>query len=289
LISAIIGDDFQLQVTLGEMPTTLKYIAEKLKPIIKSLRAFRKGDVYRGLKALGITRVKGKRIKVQKAFKAPASYWLEYRYAIRPMMNDISNALDRFNKEQSKDVTKRIRRGSKAEIPCAPYGESGFNTAKRKYWLDEKCTEYSSASVTIVAGFDYEAVDFRNIAGVVWELIPFSFVADWFAGIGNWLRARHFFSNALYSRGSVTDYLKYDTGKITRKFPSFPPCGPDFNNISESFNRRTIVRRRSLNPSYIPSIGFKHPITGTQDWARVIDGITLLEQLATGSSKSYTR
>jgi len=292
LISAIIGDDFQMNVTLGEMPTTLSYIYDKIKPILKSFKAFRKGDVYRGFKALGIHRVNGKRIQVQKTWQAPAAYWLEYRYAIRPMLNDISNAMDRLSKEMEKPATKKIRRGSKAVLPCWIYGGSEAYTAQRIYWPDESCIEMTSAGVTIEAGFDYEDVDFRNIAGVAWELIPFSFVADWFAGIGNWLRARHFFHHSSYTKGYVTNYLKYDTGKLTGYLdPStqiHPPCGlVGENTLDKSFKKLFIIKRRALDASYIPSIGIKHPLTGFDDWKRALDAITLIEQVATGKGKKY--
>jgi hypothetical protein len=283
--------NLQLNVTLGEMPQTLTYIYDKLKPLIKAFKYLRKGDIKRALNAVGIHKINGKRIKVYH-LRAPAEYWLEFRYAITPLFADINNGMERLQRDVDKPIKHRIRKGSRAVIPLIQFGETPMSGNSR-YWPDRHAEEFCSAGCDLVAGFDYEAVDFKNPYSVAWELMPFSFVIDWVAGIGNWLRARWFFNYADYQNGFVTNLLKYKSGHpdiYAYLGDQISKCGsPVVDTFSFSFSNKVLMTRDILDTSYLPKLGLKHPITDLKDWKRAVDAVTLLGSVASGANLKYVR
>lgn len=174
--------DFNAAVTLGqyaETAATLSDIAVKTAKVVASVR---RGNL-RGAKKVFSELFGGK--------KQVASTHLQYTYGIAPLLSDIDSAARAL-----------------AELP----GHSSFFTvkAKEKATLpvyenviedNEFCTTVIRMTGTVEfklsARMQVDNLFSRNLAEVGlhsyaplevgWELIPFSFVVDWFYPIGNYL------------------------------------------------------------------------------------------------------
>lgn len=117
--------------------------------------------------------------------------YLIMRYGIKPLLNDIANILDSLKK-----VTGKQRKTSRAsESLYATKGSSGSLTFLS---LDSTWTRETVDSV-VLRGMSLDEVEldifgnlgfsFKGLLTLPWELTGYSFVADWFANIGDYINA----------------------------------------------------------------------------------------------------
>lgn len=130
--------------------------------------------------------------------QATAGTWLEYRYGWRPLLSDIDiiaqDALvKRGHCERHKLVARAGRGGSQdwsgSWKPTDAIDRAGSISMKRT----------SSRNVGVV----YEVKNrtsqdvirklyglrVRDVPATLWELVPYSFVIDWFTNVGDWIQA----------------------------------------------------------------------------------------------------
>lgn len=113
-----------------------------------------------------------------------AEYLLQYEYAIRPLLH----SMEQIRKIQ-KDRGKLVLRKSRSQSIT-------FSTDSQIPTTEPSLYERGSVKVKLRACSYYEFEDELdrvtsslrfNPLTTAWELIPFSFVVDWFVGIGDWL------------------------------------------------------------------------------------------------------
>lgn len=131
---------------------------------------------------------------LRKKGASAAETWLQYRYGVLPLVSDIDSIIKGVKKK-----TGNVRKTTRA---------SGSLTRTKSLTLD---LDYSSVggghnyigkqisdviNVRAMSLDEYRASLYENIgfttAGLVtlpWELIPYSFVADWFVNVGDYLQA----------------------------------------------------------------------------------------------------
>lgn len=135
--------------------------------------------------------------------QAIAECWLEYRYAWQPLILDCNTLVEKLHFKRGQIARHLVARGSETQ-------KGSFS----KSFADQPCgTLYSGYRVTgtistqrevsASAGVLYEVADRTTIeklnqtlgtrpsdmVALAWEKIPYSFVADWFVNVGDWLQA----------------------------------------------------------------------------------------------------
>lgn len=119
--------------------------------------------------------------------------WLEGRYGWRPLVYEIMGAIDYFNSQNQKPKRKRALASDQYSDTVNQVTDSGSDWNVRH-------TDNLSYKVTARAGVLYDwsgdrGADIQNALGlnrpltVLWELLPYSFVVDWFTTIGNYFQA----------------------------------------------------------------------------------------------------
>lgn len=130
------------------------------------------------------TPLKGAAMLTSRASRMLANGWLEYQYGWRPLMSSIYGVLDESTR-RTLNAIKHIKVTSRKPV------QSG-NVVKGppdSYWRSEgvqACT--ISCEFEVPGGFDLTRWGTLNPVGLAWELIPYSFVVDWFVDIGSYLR-----------------------------------------------------------------------------------------------------
>lgn len=213
-------------VTLAEIHKTANHIAHTATRLASAIHALRRFDPVGVATSLGIAVSKRdtKRVYARKrAYQGLPMYerkiesrkldfmgdaWLEYAYGWKPMLNDVydhAEALADVMTEKSGIIGRASYRSHVSEKWPT------FVTRDDQY---TKCTKGGNfkCSHTYVIYYSNEQVSTANTFGlqnplvVAWELVPFSFVADWFIPIGSALENL-----------TATNGLTFHSGTLSRK------------------------------------------------------------------------
>lgn len=117
--------------------------------------------------------------------------WMSYRYGFMPMIYSMQDAMIAFGASWAKGVKLTEQVTLKDEI-SSTYSNTGSTFSG--YKAVNHSDRYCSGSFRKKAYFNYTnsmlsrlGVNPYSLARTAWELVPFSFVIDWFVGIGDFL------------------------------------------------------------------------------------------------------
>lgn len=212
-------------VMLAELPKTVKSVAKTATKLAGALRALRKFDIDGLAKALEIKVTQKQRVRMGRkkreyyldptdsdilsvkdkykrfnysysdSFKKVDRYrtkdffgdlWLEYSYGWKPLLSDVYSHAEALAEYLTQHQNVVRRAGARAS-------SSQEKTSRGSVSLDWAYFRYTKVSKRGEVGVRYsnENVSAANVFGlqnpllVAWELVPFSFVVDWFLPIGN--------------------------------------------------------------------------------------------------------
>jgi hypothetical protein len=181
----------------AERKQTVNLFMDYSTRLIRAYRALRHGrphDVYKALSG-GKPLPKGwKRGFKTDITKELSDNWLAWQYGVRPLVQDIAGAVTEIYKVRS--VQPLIR---KVSFKLPHKGANGYLAqAGVNQQLFDHCILLLDGRVTCYAEFNSGAsawdqtaqrLGLTNPALLVWELIPYSFVIDWFIQVGDFLQA----------------------------------------------------------------------------------------------------
>jgi hypothetical protein len=176
-----------------ERRETADYLTGKVKGLVKTVKGLRTGRAFRQWRRRG-----------QKVWKDPVKWgakalpeaWLEYRYALSPMILSVFDAVELLHKANQNPPIVRfesqsVEDGTSSETATTRIGGMYSVPASRI----RVSGEHKSVQVVLYMSpkdFLYKSLNdagVLNPAMTTWESIPFSFVADWFVGVGDYLNA----------------------------------------------------------------------------------------------------
>lgn len=282
---------------VGEQRDARVMIYRNLDDLVKTVRFLRKGKFERAYSQLFGSRKRetydplhqkwrysGKRDK-----RSASSLWLEWHWGWVPLVTDVYSGL--------KDM-----RASTAPLILTARGHS---TDHDEAILSHTSTFGIGASVAVshkvrVKRYVKYSVSLRyrvlntllsdlNSAGIVnpvetiWELTPFSHLADWFVNVGDYLRAATIGSGLQFLSGTSSTLQRYtvdtigETSQIQGKVPtSFKVTG---KGTVQYFDHRSEFKRTRLYSPPVVTLGLqKDPFSVT----RIISAAALLKQLLGG-------
>lgn len=195
----------QLVVDFAERGSTIKMVRNALN-LKRTMLEFAKEAVVGS---------KGKRLSGSRRLDYLSSKWLEYRYGWNPLIHSIYDAAENLRREiQEEDQTFRVRSVSRDERESILTSGSG-ETFQLRYW---KC--YASFRQEIGVTFrppDPAVAALANWTSlnpslIAWELVPLSFVADWFVNVGDQLQEWENYSlySPLFKSGWQTNTFRED-------------------------------------------------------------------------------
>jgi hypothetical protein len=176
-LSELSPDQQQFGAALGESKQVVDMFLSTAQTLASAILSVKRGNFKLAAKHLGLTRddlVSG---------TSPANAWLQLQYGWKPLVSDLHGL--------QQQVHKKFLKGTEIEA-------QGFNssTVVKKFQrggLDITATSKSSVKVVLKAVIVREGLyginnwGLINPASVAWELVPFSFVVDWFMPVGNTL------------------------------------------------------------------------------------------------------
>ena len=265
-------------VAYAEASKTSDLILDTARRVDKAYRAFRKGNLKEIARQLNIT---PKRLHKS---------WLEYKYGWMPLLMDVKGAAEFFAQQHIErstrfKVTARERVTKTYNYVEARPSYGGGATHPGTYFLsgDKEVTvklwcELSSPHLSAL-----QQLGLTNPALVAWELVPFSFVFDWFIQVGDYLTGLTALQGVNVRRTLISSTTSLGG---TMNAPAVVRSDSSWNYYTEpsglSGSRRTYTRDR-----YIPSPYELHPPVKTEfGFTKLVTSLALLQGTYRGNSRT---
>lgn len=258
-----------LSVAFKERQKTANAIGDAAEGLVNFYRDLRRGRIPRALKN----------------WRDIPGHWLWYRYGITPTILDVYGAVEAIEKADNGtyDRYNITVRGKSQSEQKSPKVLSQTDTSFGRFYT-VPCTETLRQNrLKYGARVRYDAtqrsstylrlseVGVTNPLEVAWELLPFSFVADWFLGIGDFISALDASQPWDYRGGTETIFVDWaGSAEYTGRLESIL-------NLDQSGESTYFAFQRNVAPSFpFPTIVLKrNPLNLT----RMADGLALISQV----------
>lgn len=277
LSSQLKAGDFSGGVALAEYAQTARLLKTNAAKIVHGLIALKKGHLLDipailGFGATASYRRKAAKLKRFDDVQQLSRFWLEIQYGWKPLYQDVYNAFEAVHKARNRPDYLVMR----ASGSDSNYSESSINGTVIS---GNRCSVRVNCRVSVNLNDQNQAILAANTAGitnpalVAWELIPFSFVADWFLPIGNYLDAMGTLSLTTFSNPSLS--IRQDATRWFGGTYVEPYWGPGVSVSVEYGSSRMVEFERRLNGPSVSVPQFKNPFSALH----VANAITLIVSL----------
>lgn len=265
---------FQGGVFLGELAETLHMIRKPAHALRKSVNTY-----FATLKKRerGLRRVLGRRPLKASKRKLLAETWLEWAYGWRPLLSDARQAAEALaslndSRAPHKRVTARYEQLSAPEVGTL-LESIGSAIWKQSYHREERVLVIIRGSVRVEPSsrqlFSSTLWGFDPVQWVptAWELIPYSFLVDYFTNVGDvlacWAASRSAIEWTNYTTVKENKYV-LDGGQFVQPTPNAGTNQFVQGRVPGGFYLRRKVDRYTTLGSLIPSFSFEIPGLGTK-------------------------
>lgn len=261
LRTKVVGSDFHLGVFLGEGRAALTMIADNATRIYRALNAVKRGDIVKAARYLSAPPPKA---KVQKTV---AQNWLMLQYGWLPLLQDVHGGAEFLAKQLEFPLVQtyraRLRKRHKVTSPSGVLESWGSAET-----TGQIIARLSEADVAQMVGL----IDPLSVA---WELLPWSFVVDWFIPIGNYLSARSFVQgmNGVFVTTKVERRSRHQrANQFVQTFPTdYYVASP--NGCAEE---RYVSLQRTISTSLAVPLPSVKKLSDVPSWKRAANAVALI-------------
>jgi hypothetical protein len=230
-----IGDNkVQLGAALAESVKTYNMIAERSIQLWELYRAVKHGTAWAEIsRRYGFNRDRARYFRDKKQnFRRSrdlAGLWLELQYGWRPLLSDIHDGYEFLARPEKKTQLSFLRGEGSGTLTYDLDVATGGTTGNGKVSV--------RARASILAALRSEVLHSANQGGLInplqvaWELVPFSFVVDWFMPVGNVLQNFTDYAGLTFLTGSVTQIVEGEMDFTATSYESLDSRG-SFKSIS---------------------------------------------------------
>lgn len=213
-----LGENASWGTTIAEGREALGLIGTRTGQIFRSYKALRRGNFTRFCKELGIEPKRkhkryttwhegGRKSVVREVARKSSGLWLEYWFGWAPLAGEIYQstvALTAQNTSGKHWGSSGTRLDSKT-FSFYHGGGSGKRITESGVYVVKTgaIVRYSSPNVALA-----QQMGLANPLAIAWELVPFSFVVDWFTNIGDCLGALSDLYGVTLERPFTTEFMK---------------------------------------------------------------------------------
>jgi len=263
-------ESVQLGTNLAEWSQSSRMISSAASTLLGAVRDIRRGDLLNAARKLRL-KAKPANASIHKSF---ANNWLEYHFGWAPLCSDIYGAANVFQ-----EPMKSVHISGRSTTAFSTRDGSASNPQVNQRWTDTShkgvCRQGAYVTVSNPNLHLMDQLGVINPLSIAWELVPFSFVVDWFANVGQCLNSLTDFAGCSVSMGYTTYFYRGEALAFFRQgtYPNNPPdpyAGDTWVQVSV---RRHMERRPGWT---LPSLSIK-PIR-TPSITRAATAISLLAQ-----------
>jgi len=227
LLAKIKAQKINLAQAFAERRKTAQLIGDSAIRIASSMVALKRGDILGAAGHLGVSVGKRARKRIARKYvnspygriwdqqKALANGWLELQYGWKPLLTDIYGAAEQLAYQAGRKDFATVHASHVLTVPLdrvfnlpsyPQYFEKGSQSGTLRYEVSYHLCYVGQNS----AGHTMAALGLTNPALLMWELLPFSFVVDWFLTVGNALEVLDAANGIKFMTGSRTIFQSYE-------------------------------------------------------------------------------
>lgn len=260
-----------LMTTLAETKSSVQMIANAIDDSLRAFRAIRKGKIGEMRKLFKNGRIKHRVSKTWRN-KTIENRHLEFTYGWSPMISDIKTGFEQIHAKAEPRII-RIEKRTKyfREHMSVPSGYSNIDNFRFEGSMATVLWFYThSPTLRKMAKWNL----FNNALLTAWELVPYSFVIDWFLPIGDFL-AQYSSTDGLTFLSGSTSY-KAKQSAYVKSNPI--TTGPTGSSARVTFNETFFVEESYFERRVHTSTPIGFPTFQLPGFKQVINGIALLSQ-----------
>jgi len=225
-------------------------ITQRAIQLGQAYRHVRKLELAKAARVLGMEPQHAKKAQSRAARKAsPESAWLEYWMGWAPLYGDIYNALDVLQRPYPDEHFRTgFAFGNSPASQVIGNPVSSMSYARKEHKGYARISAYGKFRVTNHNLYRANQLGLINPAATLWEIVPFSFIVDWFTNVGQVLNGMSDFAGVtlretgigLLEVGDVSCFGyngRYENGKLVKDY----------------FHGTVHFERRTRSPGNIPS------------------------------------
>lgn len=179
-----IGDQAEMGLLAAERREAFGLVALRALTLVKAFRALRKGRFRDFIKALDTRPVPRHRRTKWTRPKDASALWLEYWFGWSPLVADIGNVVDVLQGDVPSGQRLRGRGTAKTKRKTTTTGPVSWAVEQDARF---RCQIFGVVEVTNHDLYLANKLGFVNPTLIAWELVPFSFLVDWFYPVGDFL------------------------------------------------------------------------------------------------------
>lgn len=199
----------QMATNLAERRQAVSMISARALQLRQFTIAVKRGQFEKAAKTLGLAQGKFKKIepRLKKRSKDFSNNWLEFHFGWAPLVGDLGGAMDILQSGIAPAVVSGS--GSASSVltthPASHWSEKWTQTDTSRVSVKMKSKVFISSPNLHLAN----QMGFVNPLSIAWELVPFSFVADWFGNFGDILASMTDFAGATLMDPYTTSFSEH--------------------------------------------------------------------------------
>lgn len=212
-----------------------------------------------------------KKVTVRRVEMTFHEKWLEYHFAIAPVMTDIYNLVSQQRPQHGNKIRVRATE-SETKTDSGKDWAGAWNTSNT-VTVRKTLTGYASVTDPVLAAGNDIGLDPTKF---IWDIIPFSFVVDWFFNVGQWIDTISTPGWAVLDT-SITTLVKKKS--VTHAYSIRTAYEGYYSTLGSGVTRESVVYKREPGP--LPSVTLTWAGGVDSSW-RAITSLALLRSIFGG-------
>jgi hypothetical protein len=185
LFDQLKGEGTNIANMFAERKQAVKSIENLLSTIVYTVRDLKRGNVSSAIRRMGGDPLSARKLRA----KDISQQWLSLQYGWLPMMSDVYGIVNGLHKRETTlpkvfRCASRFRDSQPSQLGWTIYPGTSDKCGKT---VTEANVRYTIAAFPDIALAEPAALGLTNPLVPLWEIVPWSFVVDWFLPVGNYL------------------------------------------------------------------------------------------------------